>query len=258
MRQLKSRWPKEGEGKKRWVYEYGDENSPVIVLLHELPGVTESLKTLAAELADAGYRVLAPELLPPWGNVNLVTICLTRQFAVFAGGRSSPIADWLGRLCSEAEAESSRPVAVIGMCATGGIVLSLLWRAPVAAGVIAQPSLPLRRGHRTMTLCELGCTTDEARKSADSGKPVLVFRFEGDKLCPKGRVDRLEDLMEASGKADKLELHEFPGKKHSTLTIHRDCAHTGKKSSVDLLKDWLSTNHPVSTHGTPSPPVHPS
>ncbi len=241
----RTKWPVNGPGKKRWVHEYGSGNRAAIVLLHEMSGVSPHLEKLANDLAAAGYRVLVPELLPFRSDpTNLVPLCLMRQFTVLASGRPSPIATWIRSFCNELAGNPPRPVAVIGMCATGGIVLSLLYEDAVSAGVVAQPSLPFRFGHRIITNCELGCAPDEVSLASASGKPVLALRFELDRWCPADRLESMRRAWDSGDQSENLRLVEFPGRGHSTLTLHRDCAVVNGQTSIQILIEWLGEKHP--------------
>ncbi|HEY9752594.1 MAG TPA: hypothetical protein V6C46_06570 [Coleofasciculaceae cyanobacterium] len=70
-------------------------------------------------------------------------LCIGQEFYCFAKHQSSLITDWLRSLCRKAKQECGhRDVGVIGMCFTGGFVLSLMADESVIAPVICQPSLP--------------------------------------------------------------------------------------------------------------------
>lgn len=239
-------WAQGPGGKRREIHQYGPDGKPTIVLLHELAGVTLDIDDLARELEQKGYRVLVPVMLPARGLLNVAIICLSAEFTTFASGRSSLISEWLREFCSgPASEQGRRRVAVIGMCATGGIVLSVLFDASVVAGVAAQPSLPFRVGKRRVSQYELGASEQDAKASARSGKRLLTMRFERDRICPRDRIDGMRELWIDAGAADRFVSVEFPHKGHSTLTLHRACAIAGDETSRDILFRFLSESLPA-------------
>jgi len=169
----------------RTVYKKGA--GPAVVLLHELPGMIPECVDLGRRIAAAGFTVHMPLLfdqpdrsLSVGRTLGLVAqICISQEFYCFAKYQSSPITQWLKALCRKAHADSGGPgVGVIGMCLTGGFVLSLMADASVMAPVASQPSLPIgiTRGHRAA----LGVSEDDleaAKTRAESEVPLLAIRF---------------------------------------------------------------------------------
>ena len=49
------------------VYPEGRNKAPVVILVHEIYGLTDWAKNMADELADAGFIVIAPDLLSGYG-----------------------------------------------------------------------------------------------------------------------------------------------------------------------------------------------
>ena len=104
-------------------------NGPAVVLMHELPGMTPECIALARRIAHEGFTVYMPLLFgeanEPLSGVtmlrNAVRLCLSREFAMLASNRSSPVTVWLKALCREAKVRcEGAGVGVIGMCLTGG------------------------------------------------------------------------------------------------------------------------------------------
>ncbi len=200
------------EDSTRTVFHKG--NGPAVVLLHELPGMIPDCVALADRIAAAGFTVYLP-LLFGEPNVPLslgtmakytVQLCLSKEFSLLAKKQASPITTWLKALCREAKSRcDDRGVGVIGMCLTGGFVLSLMADESVLAPVLCQPSLPLgiTKGHKR----SLGVSEDElaiATQRAQQGCIPLGFRFTGDGLCT---VERFTRLREEFG--DHIELTEI-------------------------------------------------
>lgn len=225
-------------GKSKTVLLLGPDGGPNVILLHELAGVSSSVVALAESLSHGGYRVHMPVLLGRSMLANAIRVCLSREFTVFAAGKSSPIADWLRAYCGAL----GTTAVVVGMCVTGGIVLSVLWEPGVVAGVMAQPSLPLRWGSRLISRGELGASYDDVEMSVNSGKRMLVLAFGDDRLCPLSRIERVQELWNENGAAENLTVTVYPGRAHSTLTAdHRATMVPPPGSGHSQLLEFLAT-----------------
>ena len=74
-------------------------------------------------------------------------LCVTREFTIFAAGRTAPLAGWLRSLARTVHATDGGPgVGVVGMCVTGGFALAMMVEPAVVAPVVAQPATPLPLG----------------------------------------------------------------------------------------------------------------
>jgi dienelactone hydrolase len=188
--------------------------------MHELPGMEPECVELARFIAAQGFTVFMPLLFgeagaPPATKALFAKVCISREFRCFAKNESSPITLWLRSLC----ATRIRPqcpgpgIAAIGMCFTGGFVLSLFVDDMMLAPVLSQPGLPFK----SLVLGAaraLGVSPEHLAEAAASTSPILGFRFEGDAICPKERFETLRNTFGA-----RFEGHELPGKEHSVLTL---------------------------------------
>lgn len=181
------------------------ETGPAVIVIHEVFGFSPTLARFCRWLAEAGFRVYAPILLGTPDALNkqdmtlgrLVELCVSREFTLFARGRSSPVVDWLIPLARHAHQESGgKGVGVIGMCLTGGFALSMAVDPVVLAPVMSQPSMPPRD--------PAGLDIDAARlvvvkrRCADEGLCVRGYRFDGDVLS---RAPKFETLKRELGDA---------------------------------------------------------
>lgn len=228
-------------GTARPVFTRGD--GPAVIVCHEIAGLSPSSVGLARRIADEGFTVFAPALFGTPGRASafrgLAHVCLSREFTTLKLGRTSPVSDWIRALARVAEERTGVPgVAAIGMCVTGGIVIPVLLSDSVRAAVASQPSLPAalpfcsRRRRR-----DLGMSDDDLRKVQATGKPVLALRFTEDKICPRERVERIDDEIAGPPAPD------LPSKKprdHSVLTYPpvQDPAHPSNVA-FDLVVDFL-------------------
>lgn len=212
----------------RRVLRRGD--GPGVVLMHELPGMTPECLRLARRVAAAGFDVHLPLLFGEVGDDaaarNLLKLCVSREFALLAAHGPSPVTDWLRALCRHVHAQRpGRGIGVIGMCLTGGFVLSAMLEPAVLAAVAAEPALPLAawtdRRRRA-----LGVPADHVVQAARRDGAALVgLRFTGDRLCPRQRFDTLEAafgdrFLRVEIASEAGNRHGIDAAAHSVLTRH--------------------------------------
>jgi dienelactone hydrolase len=217
----------------RTVYHQG--TGPAVILMHELPGMIPQCVELAEHIASQGFTVFLPLLFGepnqpftvPTTLINVARICLGKEFYCFAKNQSSPITNWLKALCREAKQLcNGQGVGVIGMCLTGGFVLSLMADESVLAPVASQPSLPISisPSHKAA----LGISPDDlatAKVRTEEGVRLLALRFSEDSTCPAARFatlrrefgDKVETIEIDSSRGNK---HNIPKMAHSVLTVH--------------------------------------
>ncbi len=185
------------DGVSKPVLRIGDRG-PGVLVIHEIFGFTPAVARLCRWISAAGFRVHAPILLgtPDTDNREKVTLgrvlglCISREFTLFAGNRSSPVVDWLKPLARAVHAEcGGAGVGVVGMCLTGGFALSMAVDPSVMAPVLSQPSLPLL-DHAALPLTKAELAVVKARVA--EGLTVRGYRFAGDTLARQGRFDRLD------------------------------------------------------------------
>ena len=231
------RFPDPVSGRK--VIRAGDPSSPrPVILLHELGGLSQETVDYAAALVDAGCVVHMPLIFGSIGQQSAargsIQLCWSRQLTLLFSDRRPRIADWLAEFCDHIRNESGHPVVVIGMCATGGVVFSVLMNDSVGGAVAAQPSLPFRPAKSRPNLATLGATVADVRASAESGKPFVGLRYRGDRLCPAGR---LIQIAETFGEDNTFEV---PGNLHSTLVYDQN--DDARKRVLVLLDEVFGPN----------------
>ena len=216
----------------RRVYMRGE--GPGVIVCHEIPGLHPLVVAFADRISAAGMSVYLPVLFgEPGRPVDSAYLrksmfecfCLRREFAVWRGGRSSPIVEWLRALAREVHARrGGRGVGAVGMCFTGGFALAMMTEPAVVAPVLAQPSLPLpfKRNRARIDLSEeeIACVRGRLEREDLS---ALGLRFAGDWTSPRARFDRLAELF--PGRFEDIELADSdaaPSSRppHSTLTVH--------------------------------------
>jgi dienelactone hydrolase len=204
---------------------YRRGSGPGVVVISEIPGITEDVIAFSEAVVDQGFTVVMPRL---FGKVpspesprammgSLRQACMNREFNKLRLKQTSPIADWLRSLARDLHAELGGPgVGALGMCFTGGFALAMMVDDSVAAPVVAQPSLPFPVGKARaadLNLSPADLTKVKARAAA--GCEVLGLRYTED-MAVGTRFDTLTAEL-----GDAFIRVEFPGRKHSTLTAHR-------------------------------------
>ena len=134
-----------------------------------------------------------------------------------ATGKSSPITTWLRALAKAEHERCGGPgVGAVGMCFTGGFALAMMVDDAVAAPVVAQPSAPFPIGGKRAADLNLSpADLATVRERAAGGCPVLGLRYAQDPAVGT----RFETLTRELGEA--FVRVEFPGRRHATLTLHR-------------------------------------
>lgn len=207
-------------GAERTVYKKGE--GPGVVVMHEIPGITPPVAEFARRVAGAGFTVYLPHmfgtpgrpLTVPYAAGQLARACVSREFAVLAKNRSSPITDWLRALCRLAHTEcGGSGVGAIGMCITGNFALALMVDDAVMAPVLSQPSLPFAAtaAHRA-ALHVSDAELDIVKRRAADGCGVLGMRFTADPMCPGERFATLR--RELGDAFEAIEIDSGPGNPH--------------------------------------------
>jgi dienelactone hydrolase len=204
---------------------YRKGSGPGVIVIHEIPGITPAVLAFAEEVVDRGFTVVMPSLFghpaaPATAREivrSIARVCVSREFAMFATGRTTPVATWLRSLAREVHDELGGPgVGAVGMCLTGGFALAMLADAPIAAPVLAQPAAPAPVGKKGRA--DLGLSPADLRSVKEkvaAGCQVLGLRYDRDPAVGT----RFETLRRELG--DNFIAVEFPGRKHATLTEDR-------------------------------------
>ncbi len=215
------------------VYVRGE--GPAVIVIHEIPGITPKVVRFADWVVDAGFRVYMPLLVGEAGRepshlyvlTSIAKVCISREFAVLAMNRSSPVTDWLRALARRASAETGDgPVGAVGMCFSGNFALSMMLEPRLMAPVLSQPSMPFVVGKARGAALhvspeELRCVKERCA----NGDRVLGLRFKGDPMSPASKFDTLR--REIGDAFETIELDDACANPdaqmptpHSVLTEH--------------------------------------
>ncbi len=204
---------------------YRKGTGPGVVVIHEIPGMTPSVIGFGDEVVAAGFTVVMPHLFgTPGAGMGPVTVarsmgqvCVSREFTKLATGVTTPVAGWLRSLARELHDELGGPgVGAVGMCFTGGFALAMMVDTSVVAPVLAQPATPFPVGKARAA--DINLTPSDlaiVKERVAAGCQVMGLRYKGDPAVGT----RFETLTRELG--DAFIRVEFEGRRHSTLTEHR-------------------------------------
>ena len=211
----------------RDTYRKGE--GPVVIVVHEIPGITPAVERFANDVVAAGFTVVMPDLVGTPGREvsggytisSMLKVCISREFTNMALNKTSPIISWLRALARSLHQEvGGIGVGAVGMCFSGGFALGMMVDDIMVAPVLSQPSLPFAIGKSRAA--DLNLSPDDAAviaERASQGCEVLGLRFDKDKLVG----DRFSSLRSLLG--DSFIAVEIPSstpKDHSVLTEQRD------------------------------------
>jgi len=253
--------------KRCWtVYEKAGDGPPVL-LLHELPGLTNGTLTLAEELASGPHRcrVYAPLLFGRWGQdagaresfAFLLFRSWGSRWNVQSTRSLGTIVDEAAELCRLIQRENNgRPVIVIGNCLTGPWAVSLLAEPSVAGSIVCQPAVPVL----PLLLAQkksLGIPKAQLESLAKLEKQCLGFRYLHDNTADEAMTLRFQllhdvfrdnfsahvlataqDKGQVPGFADWLEAGCSSG--HSTLTGNAALQHSTERAALlKITQDFI-------------------
>jgi len=220
---------------------YRKGTGPVVVVVHEIPGITPAVERFANEVVERGFTVVMPDLVGTPGREvsgkyiasSMLKVCISKEFTNMALNKTSPIISWLRALARSLHNEvGGKGVGAIGMCFSGGFALGMMVDDIMLAPVLSQPSMPFAvnkaRG------ADLNLSPDDAaviaQRAAD-GCQVLGLRFDKDRAVG----DRFSSLRTLLGDAFiAIELPSSKPSDHSVLTEQRD------EASVQRVLDFFA------------------
>lgn len=208
---------------------YRKGSGPVVIVVHEIPGITPAVERFANDVVNAGFTVVMPNLVGTAGQdvsgkyiaSSMLKVCISKEFTNMALQKTSPIISWLRALARSLYAEvGGKGVGAVGMCFSGGFALGMMVDDIMIAPVLSQPSMPFTVGKARGA--DLNLSPDDAlvvAQRATDGCQVLGLRFTQDKLVGS-RFDSLRELLGDAFIA--IELPSQSPKDHSVLTEQRD------------------------------------
>jgi len=222
-------------------------SGPLVIVIHEIPGITPKVRRFAEEVVDRGFTVAMPILIGTpdrpatrgYLASTFAKVCVSSEFTTWAVGRTSPIIGWLRALGRSLHAEvGGSGIGAVGMCFSGGFALGMMVDELMQAPVLSQPSLPIAVGADRAS--DLSLSPDDLQavvQRAANGCEVLGLRFTGDRMVGT----RFETLRRLLGDAFiAVELPSSASSDHSVLTEQRDDVSVGKV--LEFLERRLKTS----------------
>ena len=226
---------------------YRKGTGPVVIVVHEIPGITPAVERFANDVVNAGFTVVMPDLVGTPGRKvdgkylasSMLKVCISKEFTTLALQKTSPIISWLRALARSLHNEiGGKGVGAVGMCFSGGFALGMMVDDIMVAPVLSQPSMPFALGKARAA--DLNLSPDDeliVKQRAEAGCQVLGLRFTGDKLVGT----RFESLRKLLGDAFvAVEFASSTKADHSVLTeqIQED----GVVRVLDFLRQKLLKN----------------
>ena len=220
---------------------YRKGSGPVVIVVHEIPGITPAVERFADDVVNAGFTVVMPNLVGTPGQEvsgkyiasSMLKVCISKEFTNMALQKTSPIIAWLRALARSLHQEvGGKGAGAVGMCFSGGFALGMMVDDIMVAPVLSQPSMPFTVGKARGA--DLNLSPDDAvvvAQRAANGCEVLGLRFTQDKLVGN-RFDSLRTLLGDAFIA--IELPSQSPKDHSVLTEQRD------EASVQRVLDFFA------------------
>ena len=214
---------------------------PIVIVVHEIPGITPAVERFANEVVERGFTVVMPDLVGTPGREvsgkyiasSMLKVCISKEFTTLAMNQTSPIIAWLRALARSLHNEvGGKGVGAVGMCFSGGFALGMMVDDIMVAPVLSQPSLPFAVGKARGIDLNLS-PDDEAviAERAANGCQVLGLRFTQDRAVG----DRFSSLRSLLGDAFiAIELPSSKPSDHSVLTEQRD------EPSVQRVLDFFA------------------
>ena len=250
-------------GKTRDVFRRG--TGPAVIVIAEMPGITPKVLEFADRVVDIGCTAVLPHLFgrPGYDIVaasrgaaagymlsSIAPACVSREFATWSSGKTSPCIDWLRALARAEHERCGGPgVGAIGMCFTGGFALAMATEPALLAPVLSQPSMPLglSKRHKRSIDCSRADLDKVKQRCDDEGLQVLGLRFKGDRFVPPERFQYLRDELGDGFVAVELEdssanPHAAMRNPHSVVTEHLiDEPGQPTRAALDQVLDLFRT-----------------
>jgi len=197
-----------------------------------LPGMSPKCLEVADRLIARGFSPYLPlffgepgEYSVAKGLAGTARLCLRRELNALSADAPSEVAGWLRALCRRMLKEcGGKGVGVIGMCLTGHLVISTMLDESVLVPVLCEPSVPLFAVTKKRKAAA-GVPEEDLARAAQRAKqaPLLGFRFDTDKKCPRERFQTLKGAFGGCFHGESIPTGpnnpgNIPEKAHSVLT----------------------------------------
>ena len=189
-----------GDSVRVWVvYPERSTNAPVVVVVHEIFGLSTWVRGVADQLAADGFIAIAPDYLTGKTTVPADSLTMDAGRALIRG--LDPL-EIVRRTAAAADYGMSRPAAlqrygVVGFCWGGGVVFEHAARTPNLGAGVAYYGAP-----------------GQSTPLADTKAAVLALYGENDARV-NASIPRVDSTMRAAGRSFEHQI--FPGAGHGFL-----------------------------------------
>ena len=189
-----------GDSVRVWVvYPERSTNAPIVVVVHEIFGLSTWVRGVADQLAADGFIAIAPDYLTGKTTVPADSLTMDSGRALIRG--LDPL-EVVRRTSAAAEYGMSRPAAlrkygVVGFCWGGGVVFEHASRAPNLGAGVAYYGAP-----------------GEATPLAQARAPILGLYGENDARV-NASIARVDSTLRAAGRSFDHQI--FAGAGHGFL-----------------------------------------
>lgn len=190
------------EGLKMWVsYPERSDKAPVVIVIHEIFGMTDWVRGVADQLAAEGFIAIAPDLLSGKGPNGGATESFptTGGDTVREAIRKLDPSEVVARLNKAMEYGTSLPAATdrvgcVGFCWGGTTAWTYAIKEPALKAAVVY----------------YGTAPDTKEAFATLGVPVLG-QYGGDDARVTATVEKTKALVSESGKRFEAHVHEGAG-----------------------------------------------
>jgi carboxymethylenebutenolidase len=206
------------------VYPEVKSKATAVVVIHEIMGLTDWVRSVADQLAEAGYIAIAPDLLSGVGTGEGGTAAFADRAAVGQAIRDLPadqvtadlnaVADYVAKLPA-----ANGKVAVAGFCYGGSQTFRLATnREKLAAAFVFYGSGP-----------------DNKEAIAKIKAPVYGF-YGGNDARVNATIPKSQELMKEAGKKYEPVIYEGAG--HGFMRAGEDPANTNEANKKARDEAW--------------------
>lgn len=205
--------------------------APAVVLLHEIFGVNADMRATCAELAEAGYVAICPELF--WRQERGVDLSVTgqadwdkgvelyQQFNLDVGVRDVAATVNTARKLPDV----SGKIAVMGYCLGGLLTFLTAARTNVDAAVAWHG----------------GRTEEFLNEAVNIRAPLLMHLAEADEFIPIQAQQQIKDALAGNS---NMEIHSYAGCRHAFARhggthYNADAARTANARTLEFLRRHL-------------------
>jgi len=206
------------------VFPEAKTKATAVVVIHEIFGLTDWVRSVADQLAEAGYIAIAPDLLSGMGPQGGGSSAFTDRAGVGQAIRALPTDQITADLNAVADHVAKSPAAngklvVMGFCYGGSQTFRFATNRPKLDAALAF----------------YGAGPDSAEAIAKIKAPVYGF-YGGNDARVNETVPKSQELMKAAGKTYEPVTYEGAG--HGFMRAGEDPANTNEANKKARDQAW--------------------